>query len=132
MLSTVRKYVNAGLEDLNKRGDDFKADLTSKSILQNFLLTREKYGLSMDDVMALTSDFLIAGVDTTSAALSFILYELGTRENLQDALYDELNRNLKKNEEVTEEKLAKLPFLKAVLKETLRYTRFLFIQKRKT
>lgn len=112
--------MNAGLENLNKKSEDYKADLSSRSILQNFLLTREKYDLSMKDVVALTGDFLIAGVDTTSAALSFILYELGRDYNIQDKLYDELSQNLTKGESITEEKLAKLPFLKAVLKETLR------------
>jgi cytochrome P450 len=118
--STIEQFVSAGLEDLNKKSDDFKADLTSRSIFQNFLLTREKYGLTMDDVVALTGDFVIAGVDTTSAALGFILYELGRDQSIQDILYNELSQNLKKGEFITEEKLAKLPFLKAVLKETLR------------
>ncbi len=52
--------------------------------------------------------------------LHFILYELGKNPSIQDTLANEINSNLGPDENVTDEKLEKMHFLKAVVKETLR------------
>jgi cytochrome P450 len=49
------------------------------------------------------------------------LYELGRNKEIQQRLYDEIKQVLSDNDySVTEEKLAKMPYLKAVMKEALR------------
>ena len=60
----MRKYVNECYNELKTQSEVFKQDMDSKSILQQYLLTMEKYNLSFDDVVALTSDFLSGGIDT--------------------------------------------------------------------
>ena len=61
---TIRKYVDLAFEAINNRSGDAKNSYMDKTILQQYLLTMDKYGLTIADVIALTSDFLIAGVDT--------------------------------------------------------------------
>ena len=51
-------------EDLMKQSEESRQDLGSKTILQQYLLTMKKQNLSLDHVIALTSDFLLAGIDT--------------------------------------------------------------------
>ncbi len=60
-------------EHLKAQSDDFKKDFSGKSILQQYLLVKDKYNLSLEEVVALTADFLIAGVDTV---ISFIHIEI--------------------------------------------------------
>ena len=63
-LSTVTRYVNDGYNELMSKSEEFRKDADSKTILQQYLLTMKKNNLSIDDVIALTSDFLVAGIDT--------------------------------------------------------------------
>jgi cytochrome P450 len=95
-------------------------DSPSKTILQQYLLVKDKYNLDLEDILSLTSDFIMAGVDTTSTVLHFILYELGKNQDIQNRLVEEINSVLGPNEGVTNEKLESLQFLKAVVKESLR------------
>jgi len=64
--------------------------------------------------------FLIAGTDTTSTALSRILYLLALHLDVQDMLRKELNEAHDGIEELTYDQLVSLPFLEAVCRETLR------------
>ncbi len=55
---------NAYLE-LEKKKDDTQAtDLSSKTILQQYWLVKDKYNLDKEDIVSLTADFIMAGVDT--------------------------------------------------------------------
>jgi cytochrome P450 len=56
----------------------------------------------------------------TSTVLHYILYELGKNQDAQNTLVDEINSVLVPNEDVTDDKLENLHYLKAVVKETLR------------
>jgi hypothetical protein len=51
-------------KEINKNAEEFKNSSKEKTILQQYILTMDKYKLTLQDVTALTSDFLIAGVDT--------------------------------------------------------------------
>jgi hypothetical protein len=55
--------INANME-LSKKNDKYKQDILSKSILEQYLIVKDKYNLTLDDIIAVVSDFLIAGVDT--------------------------------------------------------------------
>jgi len=64
--------------------------------------------------------FLIAGTDSTSSALSWILHLLALHPDIQDELRSELKEAHVDNEELTHDQLVSLPFLEAVCRETLR------------
>ncbi|KAI9453265.1 cytochrome P450 [Lactarius psammicola] len=76
--------------------------------------------LSEEEVVAQMALFLFAATDTTSSALSRILYLLALHPDVQDKLRGELKEAHEDNEELTHDQLVSLPFLEAVCRETLR------------
>jgi len=83
-----------------------------------FLLTKEN--LSTDDLMASIIDLLFAGVDTTSNTMQWFLYMMSKNQDKQEKLYQEIASLLEKDELPSSKTLAKMPYLKACFKETLR------------
>ncbi|KAJ3672544.1 hypothetical protein LUZ60_007265 [Juncus effusus] len=82
------------------------------------------YPLTNGDIVALCSEFLNGGTDTTATAVEWIMAELVKRPDVQTRLYDEIRTLIKDREEdeefITEEELKSLPYLKAVVMEGLR------------
>ncbi|XP_051191140.1 cytochrome P450 89A2-like [Lolium perenne] len=79
--------------------------------------------LTDDEIVALCSEFLNAGTDTTSTGLQWIMAELVKNPAVQDKLYDEIKATCgDQDEEVSEDKIeaVKMPYLKAVILEGLR------------
>jgi cytochrome P450 len=86
--------------------------------------------LREDEILSQSWLFLLAGYETTSTALTFCLYELALHPEVQDILFDELNSSMDSKEEFSYEIVAKLPFLNAVISETLRlYPPFLRLER---
>nr|QEV83802.1 cytochrome P450 [Brachionus rotundiformis] len=107
------EYIHNAYEDLsNNHG--------KQTILKEFLVRKDKHGMSTDDVVGLMTDFLMAGVDTTATAIHYLLYDLSTNPAIQDKLYQEINQVVGNSGEITEDHLNKLKYLKCVVKESLR------------
>jgi len=62
----------------------------------------------------------LAGYETTASTLSFCTYELALHPKVQDKLYAEVAAVADKNGNIDYETLVKLPYIDAVLSETLR------------
>ncbi len=101
-------------------------NLRSRSLYETELIAQMVYAPASRDWVALFNSvipfriFLIAGTDTTSTALSRILYLLALHLDVQDMLRKELNEAHDGIEELTYDQLVSLPFLEAVCRETLR------------
>ena len=54
-----------------------------------------------------------------------MFYELGTKKDIQKQLYDEISAHLNPGEQLNEDKLEKMRFLKNITKETLRLRIFI-------
>ncbi|XP_054979160.1 sterol 26-hydroxylase, mitochondrial [Sorex araneus] len=76
--------------------------------------------LSPREAMGSLPELLLAGVDTTSNTLTWALYHLSKDPELQDALYEEVVGVVPVGRKPQHKDFARLPLLKAVLKETLR------------
>uniref|UniRef100_A0A1L8E4L3 Putative cytochrome n=1 Tax=Nyssomyia neivai TaxID=330878 RepID=A0A1L8E4L3_9DIPT len=66
--------------------------------------------------------FLLAGFESISASLSFVVYEIGVNPEIQNKVYEEVksvNDELK-GERITYEKLQKMKYLDMVISEALR------------
>ncbi|ONK59074.1 uncharacterized protein A4U43_C08F2710 [Asparagus officinalis] len=74
--------------------------------------------LTEDEMLTLCNEFLVAGTDTTSTALQWIMAELVKNQDIQKKLIEEIEGVTK--EKVKEEDLQKMPYLKAVVMEGLR------------
>lgn len=87
-------------------------------LLETLLLTP---GLSHKDVITFMLDFFFAGIDTTSHCVAFAFYLLARNPEAQRRLQEEVDEVLGSEAgPLTEHHIAKLRYLKAVLKESLR------------
>ncbi|KAA0713405.1 Sterol 26-hydroxylase, mitochondrial [Triplophysa tibetana] len=82
-----------------------------------YLLSSNK--LSLAEVYISITELLLGGVDTTSNTLSWTLYHLARDAEIQKRLYDEVISVCPKGELPTTDHLSRMPFMKAVIKETL-------------
>ncbi|MQL96066.1 hypothetical protein Taro_028733 [Colocasia esculenta] len=77
--------------------------------------------LDEEEIIALCSEFLNAGTDTTSTALQWIMANVVKHQDLQERIVDEINGVLGEgDQEIREEDLHKFTYLKAVVMEGLR------------
>lgn len=76
--------------------------------------------LREDEIVNLCHEFLSAGTDTTSTPLEFIMAELVRHEEIQKRLVEEIEMVQPVDEEIKEDDLYKMPYLKAVIMEGLR------------
>ncbi|XP_074275310.1 cytochrome P450 89A2-like [Silene latifolia] len=81
----------------------------------------ESRKLNDGEIVTACSEFLTAGTDTTSTALQWIMANLVKYPNIQAKLFEEIKGVVgKEAEEVREDDLSKMPYLKAVVLEGLR------------
>ncbi|KAJ4949993.1 hypothetical protein NE237_026825 [Protea cynaroides] len=76
--------------------------------------------LTEQEMMTLCSEFLNGGTDTTATALQWIMANLVKHQSIQERLYSEIEGAVNSSEEIKEEDLQKMPYLKAVVLEGLR------------
>ncbi|GAB4839857.1 hypothetical protein Ancab_020566 [Ancistrocladus abbreviatus] len=80
-----------------------------------------KRNLTEEEMVTLCSEFINAGTDTTSTALQWIMANIVKNPSIRAKLFDEINGVVEGGaEEVTEEDLVKMPYLRSVILEGLR------------
>ncbi|KAM0945597.1 putative cytochrome P450 [Dioscorea sansibarensis] len=77
--------------------------------------------LNEDEIVSLCSEFLTAGMETTATSLQWIMANLVKHQEIQNKLFEEIQGVVgSEAEEVKEEELQRMPYLKAVVLEGLR------------
>lgn len=105
--------IDEALEKIEK--ESLKSFDGEQGILFKLLEKDKRYAT----VMAF--DMIFAGIDTTSSALSTIMYCLAKNPQKQEKLRDELiNVMPDRNTPLTGDSMTRMPFLRAVIKEALR------------
>lgn len=100
---------------------DAKAD--GANVMSRLFEVREKHDLSDLDIASECADHLLAGIDTTADSLMFLIWALSrpTNKQYQEKLREELNTlEYDGNGWPDSKHLARLPWLNAILKESLR------------
>merc|ERR1712000_409922 len=64
---------------------------------------------------------LLAGRDTTASTLSWVIYELGRHPECVKKLREEILQTIGRNQMPSYEHMKNMPYLKAILNETLRH-----------
>lgn len=107
---------------INRRVAEIEAQVSSgepaEGMYLTYLLSSDK--LSRAEVYISITELLLGGVDTTSNTLSWALYRLARDQKAQDRLYKEVNSVCPDKQEPDTDSLSRMPYLKAVIKETLR------------
>ncbi|XP_078343625.1 cytochrome P450 10-like [Oculina patagonica] len=105
------------LKEMAEKGID-PSEETQVVPLLTYLLAKKE--LTPEEVVAVAIDVIAAGVDTTSNSLLWLLYNLARNPHAQEKLYQEVESVVGKDGDVTSQSLAKLSYLKACVKESMR------------
>nr|XP_036212812.1 probable cytochrome P450 12e1, mitochondrial isoform X1 [Bactrocera oleae] len=118
LIVLCNKYIDKALIriDLDSEGKFTSEMGKEKSVLEKLLRIDRKIAV----VMAL--DMMMAGVDTTSSTLTGILFCIAKNPDKQQKLLKELKSILpNKDSHLTVENMQNLPYLRACIKEGMRY-----------
>uniref|UniRef100_A0A0D3GVI8 Cytochrome P450 n=1 Tax=Oryza barthii TaxID=65489 RepID=A0A0D3GVI8_9ORYZ len=96
-------------------------DNEESDFIDVLLSIQHEYGLTRDNVKAILVIMFEGGMDTTYIELEYAMAELIRKPQLMAKLQAEVRSVVPRGQEiVTEEQLGRMPYLKAVIKETLR------------
>lgn len=95
------------------------SNISRCSLLEEYL---RNPNLDLADIVGMAVDLLLAGVETTTFSTCFALYHLAKHPEVQEKLYLEAVEVLKNESDVITPEIlnSKIPYTRAVLKETLR------------
>ncbi|KAI6695764.1 hypothetical protein NL676_023474 [Syzygium grande] len=124
LVPLIKARSKAKREQLRKAeedGNDGDWTVSYVDTLLDLELPEEKRKLEENEIVTLCSEFLNAGADTTSTALQWIMANLVKYPEIQERLYDEIKLAVGQGaEQVKEQDLQRMGYLKAVVLEGLR------------
>ncbi|CAN0852374.1 Cytochrome P450 77A1 (Fragment) [Linum grandiflorum] len=76
--------------------------------------------LGDDEMVTLCNEVFVAGMDTSTSVLQWAFFELVEHQSMQQKLYEEIVSKVGSDGRITEEHVDRMPYLTAIIKETLR------------
>ncbi|XP_065309170.1 cytochrome P450 315a1, mitochondrial [Dermacentor albipictus] len=114
-LELARDYVEENVKAIAK--DPSSAARHNQGILSQLLLNEK---ISEEELVRIVTDLFLAAADTTSHATQWALYLLAKHPEQQERLLHSVRSVVPAGQPITEESLARLPYVKAVIREALR------------
>ncbi|TFK40020.1 cytochrome P450 [Crucibulum laeve] len=121
IFKSKKRALEEGDEVLQKQVAQGK-DIMSILLRENMNASEEDR-LTESELLGQMSTLTFAAMDTTSGALSKTLYLLSTHPNVQERLRQEILTACRDGEDLSYDDLVDLPYLDAVCRETLRFSR---------
>ena len=117
LIPNLREYFQLGQEKINRRleTETSRPDFTSYILRHN-----DERGMTHDEIEANAAVLIVAGSETTSTLLAGCTFYLLTHPHVYQKLVDEIRGSFRSPEDITLLSTAKLPYLHAVLEESLR------------
>lgn len=100
------------IQECVKKGEEVSGEYLTH------LLASEQ--MSVHEVLGSITELLLAGVDTTSNTISWALYHMAREPSIQQQLYQEVESVCPGDKVPTSDDIARMQFLKAIIRETLR------------
>ncbi|XP_033113129.1 cytochrome P450 27C1-like [Anneissia japonica] len=113
--NTAMKYINQKCKSISESNKSHQEDDVVDIL--TYLLANEK--LPMNEICGNVAELLLGGVDTTSHTLLWAMYRLSRAPDCQERLHSELVSVLN-GAPLNEDNINQLPYLRSVIRETLR------------
>jgi len=114
----IEQVASEILEQKLKEKQNFESlDPKEMTLLERYIMSPD---LDNKDIMTATSEFILAGADTSAYSSGFLFYHLATNPKVQEKLYLHVRNLLKGEGVISRAVLATADYAKAVLKESLR------------
>ncbi|KAB1219797.1 Cytochrome P450 78A7 [Morella rubra] len=117
LVPRVRKFVKKIIDEHRQVDSSMLSD--NSDFVHVLLNLEADERLEEDDMIAVLWEMIFRGTDTTALLTEWVMAELVLNSNVQDKLHQEL-KSIVGDKNVTDSDVAKLPYLQAVVKETLR------------
>ncbi|XP_077564877.1 putative cytochrome P450 301a1, mitochondrial [Haemaphysalis longicornis] len=112
-ITRVLRRIEAAAERL-----EYTQEEHEPTILEHFMADKK---MNFKEILTFTADFILAGVNTTAAAATFLLFHFAKNPNAQQKARQEVLAVLETTSNyVQPQHFEKLPYLKACLKESMR------------
>ena len=121
--SGIREHALKAFYSFQAASPETKVQLTETTVIGRLVSRQKAQNLSDMDIASECADHLLAGIDTTADSLMFLIWALSLPQNLryQNRLRAELSRISVDEQGLPNPKeLTQLPYLNAVLRESLR------------
>ncbi|XP_070572102.1 1,25-dihydroxyvitamin D(3) 24-hydroxylase, mitochondrial-like [Ptychodera flava] len=115
--ATANRFIDERMNDITKQLAA-EEDIEEEADFITYMVM--KGTLELDEIYANATEVLIASVDTTSNSLLWVLYCLAKNPHVQESLFREIENVVPVGGTPTYEHINQMPYLKAILKETLR------------
>ncbi|KAK9128843.1 hypothetical protein Syun_017640 [Stephania yunnanensis] len=118
LVPKVKKFVGRIIEEHQQNGGSTK--LSDDADFVDVMLSLEgEEKMEKDDMIAVLWEMIFRGTDTTALLTEWVMAELVLNQDIQGKLQKELD-DVVGSRKITDADIVKLPYLQAVVKETLR------------
>ncbi|XP_068713125.1 1,25-dihydroxyvitamin D(3) 24-hydroxylase, mitochondrial-like [Montipora foliosa] len=113
---------NENGSDINNENDKGNKDSGNDDVVPVLAYLQAQEELTQEEKNSLATELVAGGVHTTANLLLWLLYNLGRLPEIQAKLLQEIDKAVGNEIYITAKHVVKMPYLKAFVKESLRFT----------